>query len=387
MRGEAVASITKTKTKCGLTAYRVRYRDPDGRSRERWFDKKADADRYRASVGTELARGECVNPTLASVRLSEWAQQWLETKTHRKAKTVVGYKSLLTHQVLPTFGRVRLRNITPMMIRTWVAKLGRDLSPSRVRQAYQVLSAILRAAVEDGRLAKNPAVAARDALPKVAEREMRFLTHEQVDALSAAAGPQWAPLIRLMAYSGLRWGEAVGLRRGRCDLLACRIRVAEAVSEIGGAMRIDKSKSEHSVRWVTIPPFIAAELASVLSRSEDADEDSLVFADTRGTPIRHSNFTNRVWKPAKAAGGAPGDLRIHDLRHTAAAFMIEAGAPMEMVRRQLGHSSITVTQRCSHLFPDQMLDINNRIEARRAASLGVTAMSNVASIGGIREAV
>ena len=78
-----MASIKKTKTKAGDFKYRVRYRDPDGRSREKWFGKKADADRFRSRVDTELSRGDWVDPALASIRLSEWAEEWLATKMLR----------------------------------------------------------------------------------------------------------------------------------------------------------------------------------------------------------------------------------------------------------------------------------------------------------------
>jgi site-specific recombinase XerC len=62
-----------------------------------------------------------------------------------------------------------------------------------------------------------------------------------------------------------------------------------------------------------------------------------------GTPLRNSNFNRRIWRPAVRAAGLPDRLRIHDLRHTASAIMIPEGAPLEVVKTQLGHSSISVT--------------------------------------------
>ena len=88
----------------------------------------------------------------------------------------------------------------------------------------------------------------------------------------------------------------------------------------------------------------------------------------QGTPLRHSNFTKRIWAPALERAGLQG-LRIHDLRHTAASLMIPVGAHPKAIQTQLGHSSITVTMdRYGHLSPSDQDDIAARLGTRHQAA-------------------
>ena len=97
------------------------------------------------------------------------------------------------------------------------------------------------------------------------------------------------------------------------------------------------------------------------------EDDALIFTSPRGAPLRHSNFYTTIWRPAVEDSRLNHSLRIHDLRHTAASFMIYEGAHLELVRQQLGHSSVTVTQRYAHLYPSQGEDLAVRLDVRRAA--------------------
>src|SRR5207248_2720218 len=92
-------------------------------------------------------------------RFGEWARQWLDTSVHLKPKTRAGYESMLRARLLPTFGATPLDEIRPLHVRRWLAQLrDRGLSASSCRQAYHLLSAILRTAVDDGLLTESPCV-------------------------------------------------------------------------------------------------------------------------------------------------------------------------------------------------------------------------------------
>ena len=122
--------------------WRVRYRDPTGRERSRSFARKADADRFMATIQADLIRGDWTDPRLSKTTLAEWSQRWLVTKTHLKPKTLAGYRSNLDAHVLPAFGDYQLRHIDRMATEEWIADLqASGLGPSGVRQARQVLNA------------------------------------------------------------------------------------------------------------------------------------------------------------------------------------------------------------------------------------------------------
>jgi integrase len=302
--------------------------------------------------GSKL-RGEWIDPRRAKVRLEDWTERWLATTIHLKPKTQAGYDSLLRMHILPTFGKTPLGAIEPKDVSAWVAEMAEQgLSASRIRQAYRVLSAALKAAVVSRYILSSPCVGVR--LPKPATREMHFLSAEQVAALAEAVPEPFDALVNLLAYGGLRWGEAAALRRARCDLLRSRIEVAESVARVGGEFHYGPTKT-YETRTVRLPAFLRDRLAQHLASGVGPEPTAFIFTQPDGGPLRHWWFWDRIWTPAVAAAGLPTDLRIHDLRHTCSALLIAEGAHPKAIQTHLGHSTIQVTMdRYGHLFPDEL---------------------------------
>jgi integrase len=164
----------------------------------------------------------------------------------------------------------------------------------------------------------------------------------------------------VLAYGGLRWAEAIGLKTKHLNLLRRRIDVRETLSEVGGQFHIVPPKTWEA-RTVAIPPFVADVLGDHIGHFTDAGSESLIFT-TSGTPLRASNFRRRAWYPAVAQIGQEG-LRIHDMRHTCASMLIAAGAHPGLVREHLGHSSIRVTMDVyGHLYEDTKDEIAQRLQ-------------------------
>lgn len=344
--------------------YEARYRDPTGRQRQRTFKRKTDAAIFLSGIQTTIRRGEWTDPTLGRTAYEAWATRWMAANTHLRPKTIAGYQSLLRSLVLPTFGQLRLASIEPIQVREWVSEMTeRRLSSSRIRQAYQLLSASLQAAAECGYLGRTPCVGVK--LPKQASREMLFLSAEQVQSLAAAIAEPYGALIRFTAYTGLRFGEVTALRIGKLDVLGARVRVAAAYSDVAGTLHLGPPKSGKE-RTVTVPRSVCEEVAAALA-GRGADE--LVFRSPEGGPLRQGNFYHRQFKPAVERAGLDPDFRFHDLRHTCAALLIAKGAHPRAIMEHLGHSSISVTMdRYGHLFPDEKDRLANSLdEAARSA--------------------
>jgi integrase len=324
-----------------------------GDERARSFLRKADAERFAVTVEADKLRGEWTDPRLSRTTLAEWSDRWLRTKSHLKPKTLAGYESNLRAHVLPAFGSHELRHVERMAIEEWVADLqGRELGPSGVRQARQVLNSMMQLAVETGYLVANPVTGVRTA--RQPESEMLFLTAEEVECLAAAIREPYSTLVYLLAYGGIRWGEAAALRRKRCQLLRSRIEVAESLSEVGGQLHFGSTKTNRT-RMVVVPGFLRDLLAEHLARELGEDPDALVFKSPQGQPLRNTNFRRQVWYRAVADAGLTEGLRIHDLRHTCASLLISQGAHPKAIQAHLGHSSISVTMdRYGHLFPSDM---------------------------------
>jgi integrase len=182
-----------------------------------------------------LDRGEWIDPVLRQTQFGDLADRWLSTIVGLRPKTRANYESLLRTHVLPQFGEHELAQINRVAVREWLAGLqAAGLSASRTRQARQVLSSILELAVDGGYLSANPARGIK--VQGGQEREMLHLAAAQVRDLIDPVEelrPGSGLLVQILAYGGLRWGEAVAIRRGRCDLL--RSKAADPRVAIRGA--------------------------------------------------------------------------------------------------------------------------------------------------------
>ena len=108
-----------------------------------------------------------------------------------------------------------------------------------------------------------------------------------------------------------------------------------------------------------------------LSRFVEPAGDALVFTSSNGKPLRLSNFRNRVWRPAVMQTGLPEDLRIHDLRHTAASLPISHNVHPRIVQEHLGHSSIAITMdRYGHLYPEDRLPVAKVLDSVYSEAVG-----------------
>lgn len=347
------------RTQAGTLRWRARYRGPDGRERSKSFARRTDAEQFLAQVEVDKSRGAWIDPTRGQLPFADWADRWLRTTTHLKPKTRAGYESMLRSRLLPTFGRAPIGDIRPIDVREWLSSMqARGLSASSCRQAYHLLGAIMTTAVEDGRIAASPCVGIR--LPMLPQVEMAYLAPDQLRDLLATVAPTYRLFVEVLAIGGLRFGEAVALRRSRCDLLRSRLMIAESLSDVSGTLHFGPPKT-HQRRTVTLPRFLRDRLGEHLA-TVDGDEE-LVFQAPRNGPIRYSNFARRIWKPALLEAGLP-DMGVHALRHTCAALLIAQGAHPKAIQSHLGHRSITTTlDRYGHLFEDEHEKLAERIDA------------------------
>jgi integrase len=331
-------------------SWRARYRGPDGRERNRTFRRKSDAEHWLTQQRSLMAQGDWTDPALGRITFGEYAEAWLESRADLKPKTRHQYQWLMRQQIMPTWRTVPLAKITFADLTQWVSRLSLSsgLGPSGIRQCVFVMSAALDHAVRSGRLRSNPARGL--GLPRPKRRDYVYLTHAQVLALAAEAG-RGRLLVLLLAYTGLRWGEATALRVCDIDFARRRVDVRRAFSDVGGRVILGTPKS-HQSRTVPLPRFLAAELAAAVAGKH---ADQLVFTMPGGGVMRLPNWRRSVFISARRCAGLSDRFRVHDLRHTAASLMIQAGYPPKMLQEIMGHASITTTlDLYGHLYPGEM---------------------------------
>ena len=186
----------------------------------------------------------------------------------------------------------------------------------------------------------NPARGVK--LPRKVAKEHVYLTHAQVHSLASESGKH-GPLVLLLAYTGLRWGEAIALRVQDLDMLRRRIKVSENAVEVANEIIVGTPKS-HKRRSVPFPRLLENELARACEGKGRAE---LVFGDANGNYLRRTRTSagSKSWfKTALRRCDIP-PMTTHDLRHTAASLAISSGANVKAVQRMLGHASAAMTLR------------------------------------------
>ncbi len=228
-------------------------------------------------------------------------------------RTVELYRGLLRRHILPTLGNRELGQITLPLVRQWRAeRIAAGVGPVTVAKSYRLLKAIFNTAADDELVRRNPcrlAGAGSEASP-----ERPTATLAQVFALADAIGPRFRALVLLSTFTGLRWGEAMALRRRHVDLQRRTVRVESSVSEVAGALVLGPPKTAAGVRTVAIPDAILDDLRAHLRTYAEPGADGRVFTGPKGATIRRSNW-HTVWRRACLTVGIEG-LHFHDLRHT-----------------------------------------------------------------------
>ncbi|MGW0454729.1 tyrosine-type recombinase/integrase [Gordonia sputi] len=354
-----------------------RFVDADGHEHMKTFALKDDAQQWVDQNTADLVTGKFVRKAAGERTVGEVAEQWIDAKAARKPKTVAGYRSLLDTCVLPTWRDTPLAGVDFAGVRAWVLAMQagehavpegarrRALSASRVIQAHQVLRQVLGDAVRLQLLPSNPADGVE--LPRKTEASKRFLDHAQVEALAdAMPSPADRVMVYVLAYAGLRYGEAVALRRVDVNLTDGRLDVARSVTWVREQGAVEGTTKGHESRSVPVPAFLVELLRDHLDTLPKAT-GTLVFGGRDGwmTP---GEFRWR-FDPAATAAGVEG-LTPHELRHTAASLAIRSGANVKVVQRMLGHKSATLTlDRYGHLFSDELDALATALNDARTAAL------------------
>lgn len=338
-----MAAIRSTERKDGTTAHRVFFRQ-QGRQCCLTFDDLSVAqtfctavDKLGADRAIALHRLERVARADTSQTVAGWIGHHIDHLTGIDERTVKDYRRMLRNDITETIGTIQLAALRSDDVKRWVQELAHDgASPKTIANKHGFLSGALATAVLAGRIPSNPAAGTR--LPRGEKAEMVFLTKEEFATLLAEITEPWRPLAQFLVASGVRWSEATALRPGDIDRKQHTVRISRAWKR--EPYRIGPTKTRRSLRTINVP-------ASVLDKLDYSGE--WLFTNpgrgrrAAGGPVRAPNFRTNVWWPAVARSGLNPQPRIHDLRHTCASWLIQAGKPLPDIQRHLGHESIQTT--------------------------------------------
>lgn len=361
-----MGSVEPYETAAGRR-YRVRYRDPDRRSREKaGFTTKRAAEEYLAGVTVSAARGEYVDPRTAKVTIGELGTVWLANQTHLKPSALRPVEIAWRVHVEPVWGARRIGDVNHSDVQAWITRLTVGRSATTVTRAFGVLAAILDVAVRDRRISTNPARGVK--LPRKGRKHRAYLTGAQVRLL-ASCTPDHGTLVLFLAFTGLRWGEATALRISAVDTLRRRVLVQENAVKVGQQVIVGTPKT-HETRSVPYPKFLSEPIAAAC---EGKTREQLVFGNGTThlrTPHSVGGWFVRAVQRAQQLDPDFPTVTIHDLRHTAASLAISAGANPKAVQRMLGHASAAMTlDTYADLFEDDLDDVSARLDSAHAPAV------------------
>lgn len=336
--------------------YRGVYRDARGGQRrvDGTYVHKARAVRA-AAVEEEKARRSILSDPDGGKRLwGDWCEEWWPSRGVEESteKTDAGRRR---NHLEPRWASVPVGSITRRDVKSWAGQMAKDgTGAGTVQHCVRLLSTSLAELVDEGVLPSNPA--ARIRLPSGESEVERYLTREEyarvLDQMPTTADQL---VMNTLAFTGMRWGEMAGLHRHRFLPDRQKIRVVETFVEKTG--RIKPHPKGRRVRDVPVPPWLVDDLVAAmeddpgscgLEHRVGVCRHGLVLTGPKGGVIRDSNWSGRVWRPAIARAGI-GHCRPHDLRHTYASWLLQAGVPLARVGKLLGHVSPVTTQKYAHL--------------------------------------
>src|SRR3954447_11853560 len=356
-----MGSITPYESAKGRR-YRVRYRRPDRTEAEkRGFTTMREAELYLAMVTVSKAKGEYIDPVSSRVPVRMFADSWLRSKQPPMSKPsyYMTLERAWKNHVAPVWADREIWSIRRSEVQDWVSELATQKSRTVVLRALGVLAGILDVAIDDRRLTNNPARHIRN-LPRNGPGKRRvYLSHEQVATLAACSAHP--ALVLTLAYTGLRWGEATGLRVRSVNRLRRRFVIEENAVMIAYEIHVGTPKT-HEKRSVPYPERLAPMIEQACAGKAP---EGLLFGDGVSHMRNSGNkgwFANAV-RRAQAVDPSIPRLTPHDLRHTAASLAISSGANVKAVQRMLGHASAAMTlDTYADLFDEDLDAVAERLD-------------------------
>ena len=333
--------------------WEVRWRE-NGHHRSRCFTRKADAARLEAKVVFARERGEVLELDRGKESLAEFMETWWARYaiSELSDKTRLDYGRAWEKHVRGALGGYRLRDLTPVVVDEYRARLlAAGVGEAMVGKVLTLLSGMFRCAVTWGRIDRNPMQEIRIPQPK-RTRLVRPLSPERIEAMRQPMLREGrlldATLISVLAYAGLRPQEARALQWGDVGPRMMRIERAAAGASV-------KSTKTGKLRTVALVPPLANDLRTWRQASGSPDDTALVFpthAGTLWTDDDWRNWRKRVYGPAVDAIGLAGS-RPYDLRHSFASLLIQAGASVVEVARQMGNAPSVTLDTYGHVLDDR----------------------------------
>lgn len=329
-------------------------RSPTGRRRTRAETipgTKAQARRKLREMLTARDKGQ--NPVPANLTLGEWLDRWMAEKIvppKCKQRTKETYRNVIDRHIAPHLGNQKLSKVGPVDVQELEDQLSTHLSPKMVNQVHIVLSGAFKHALRMELIYRNPV--ALVSAPSVKRPEIDPPEVSSVRTMLEQArqdGHILYPAMHLIAYTGMRRGEGMGLRWQNVNLEegTIRVEISRVQSRVGIIQ--ESPKTDSGRRTINLDAGTVEVLRDHRERQLEMREQmgelfhdgGWVFADELGNPINPKQLYDTV----KRYGHRVGDPRmtVHNLRHFHASMLLKNRENPVVVSKRLGHSKVSIT--------------------------------------------
>lgn len=331
-----MASIDRRALKSGV-AWRVRWRDETGKQNAKHFPRKADAQRFKTTVESDMLSGKYVSPAAGLVTFRSFYDQWSKHQLWESG-TREGF-DLVVKQA--EFADLPLGKIKRSHVESWVKAMDtKNFAPQTIRNRLAWSRTVFRAAIADQHLAVDPSAGVRT--PRLAPKSERMTipTADEVRTLLEHSPAWFKPMIALGAFGGLRIGEVNGLQGSDVDFLRRTIKVNRQVQRRAGSPLEIRAPKYQSFRTVSAPEGLLTILSQHMEQVGLYGDDGW-FMPGRDGGAAWPRTVDYHWTRTRDAAG----LRVtfHSLRHFYASGLIAAGCDVVTVQHALGHKSASVT--------------------------------------------
>lgn len=347
--------------------WRGGYIDRNGRKQQLGgFGVRKHALNWAADGEQAALRGEDYTARAGRTPFREFAERWQAARVVERS--TADRERHRYDVIIDRWGDVPIGAIGVLELQAWVKELQQQMAAGTVRKYHGLMSSILTAATLPPQrlITENPARHVR--LPKVPRGREVYLTHEQVDALDVAGADREISqtLTWFLPYTGFRLGEALGLHLPRINWLRRTVAAVDVIGHTSEGFHHQEYTKGDSDSWS--PMREVPLVKEVLNRMSEhvrnyppidcglhKDCSGLVFWTRKygrePVPILGQTYSRHIFKPAAAAAKLPANVRPHDLRHTYASWLVQAGVSLHEVQYLLGHESIRTTERYAHHAP------------------------------------
>ena len=372
----ATGNIVERMTKSGKRRYEITIegdRDPLTGQRNRVYKRvdcsEKEAKKIMHRMINDMEQNKIVKKNHKTV--AEWLDEWIRLYLPNVEETTrVGYKTKLRCYIKPALGDILIGSLRADHVQKMVNDmLAKGLSPKNIRDTFNNINAAMKKAVVLRYIPYNPCEGV--VLPKLKKYRAKVYDNQMIHTLlDTAMGTDMYLPVLLGVTVGLRRGEMLALRWDNIDFKTNTIKVRWNMVNGENGIIIKSPKSEAGIRDIKVGDEVMAELkkartqymSDMISNSDIFQNLNFVIRQEDGSPL-HPDSMTRKWLRFLKDNDLP-HIRLHDLRHSNATALIQAGVNPRVVQQRLGHSDVNITLNTyTHVLPEMDVDAAEKLDA------------------------